>query len=357
MKVIDFLNEFGLEKLESEFSIKVNKDYKDLIVLNYNQIESPKTHQITKECRSLVVKQDNNGAWIVVSRAFDRFFNYGEDNYHPNVKDLTCYEKLDGSLVSVFFYEGEWLYRTKSVIMPKGSINAFEDKWDLFIEEALDWGAPLKIENFDTDKTYIFEVTGKLNRVVTNYTETKAWLLSVRDNKTGEYYHVDQSLFPTPKSFKFSSTEECLEIVKHLPNLEEGYVAYNTDGVPVCKIKSPSYVAAHRIRGEGLTPSRIMDLVVINEQDEYIAVFPEDTDKFTAYVAVWHDTLPNKITSVWNLFKGIEDQKEFALNIKDFNFSSLLFMAKRNKTHPLEELTKQKDTFKIKLLTQAMKGV
>lgn len=357
MKVIDYINEFGIDKLQSEFAIKVNNDYKDLYVLNYNQIDSPKTHPIVKECRSLVVSQDKDNRWYVVSAAFDRFFNYGENNYTPDLGKLTCYEKLDGSLVSVFYYQGEWLYRTKSVIMPKGEVNAFGVKWNDFIEECLQWE---KFKKFATNfqATYIFEIVGEANRIVTKYTENKAYLLAMRDNYSYFYYDIDnyQTIYDTPKFYNFNSTAECMEIVKHLPNLEEGYVAYNQDGTPVCKIKSPAYVAAHRIKGEGLTPNRIMELVVINEQDEYIAVFPEDSDKFTDYVNTWNITVHNSIDAVWCMYCGIENQKDFALNVKDFPFSSILFMARRNGTHPHYELTKQSDRFKIKLLTQMMKG-
>jgi T4 RnlA family RNA ligase len=350
MEVIQFLNKYGLDKLKEDFSIKVNNDYEDLYVLNYDQINSPKTHPIVCECRSLVVTQENN-MWKVVSPAFDRFFNYGENNYNPNIEDLVCHEKLDGSLVSVFFYKGQWLYRTKSVIMPTGDVNAFQVKWNAFIEEALDW-KEFKSFASNYQATYIFEVVGEANRVVTKYNETKAYLLAMRDNETFKYYSLsDYNAYNKPKSYTFKSTQECLDVVKHLPNLEEGYVAYNKDGVPVCKIKSPAYVAAHRIRGEGLTPNRIMELVVINEQDEYLAVFPEDSDKFTVYTDAWRVVIPNSIDAVWSMYRDINDQKEFALNVKDFQFSSVLFMAKRNGTHPLDELDKQKESFKIKLLS------
>lgn len=353
MKVVEFLNKYSIEKLKEDFSIKVNNDYEDLYVLNYDQINSPKTHPIVCECRSLVVSQEN-GVWKVISPAFDRFFNYGENSYNPNIEDLVCYEKLDGSLVSVFFYKGKWLYRTKSVIMPTGDVNAFQVKWNDFIEEALDWREFKSFAN-NFQATYIFEVVGEANRVVTKYDETTAYLLAVRDNETLEYYNLsDYETYKKPKSYTFKSTQECLEVVKHLPNLEEGYVAYNSEGIPVCKIKSPAYVAAHRIRGEGLTPNRIMELVVINEQDEYIAVFPEDSDKFEPYVYTWNITIINSIDAVWHIFSKIVDQKEFAIKVKDYPFSSVLFLARKNNSHPIEELHKQRDSFKIKLLQQYM---
>lgn len=74
MKVIEYLKENGTEKLTSEFGVIVKK-YEDaqLLVLNYDQINSPK-NEITSECRGLILDYDYN----IVSRSFDRFFNWNE---------------------------------------------------------------------------------------------------------------------------------------------------------------------------------------------------------------------------------------------------------------------------------------
>lgn len=74
MKTIEFLKEHGIQKLRDDFAITV-KEVDDLLVLNYNQIESPKTHPIVIECRSLILDTGFN----VVSRSFDRFFNIYEN--------------------------------------------------------------------------------------------------------------------------------------------------------------------------------------------------------------------------------------------------------------------------------------
>ena len=50
-----------LEDLNIEFGIKVssNELFKDIFVLNYDQINSPKNHGIVKECRSLRITSYN----------------------------------------------------------------------------------------------------------------------------------------------------------------------------------------------------------------------------------------------------------------------------------------------------------
>lgn len=75
MQVIEFIKQNGLEALTEQFAISVKK-IDDLLVLNYNQIDSPKTHPIVIECRSLILEAKT---LKVVSRSFDRFFNIYEN--------------------------------------------------------------------------------------------------------------------------------------------------------------------------------------------------------------------------------------------------------------------------------------
>jgi len=357
MHVINYLNSGKtLEDLNIEFGIKVssNELFKDIFVLNYDQINSPKNHGIVKECRSLVLGKADNNKFVIISRAFDRFFNYGENDFFPSIEDLTCFEKIDGSLISVFYTEEYgWLYRTKSMIMPTLPVNGFERTWKEIIEPSICWGT--LPDNLNKDNTYIFEVVSRENRVVVKYEECCAYLLAVRNNNTGDYVERSEILglnnFKSPRKYTFSSTKQCMESVRNLPNLEEGYVAYTANGIPVCKIKSPAYLAAHRIKGEGLTPPIIRELVVINEQDEYLSVFPEDKHYFEKYLNLWNN-IKEDILTVWDSNKYIQDKKEFALKVKDYPFSAVLFKCKSINKDPIIMLTEQSENYKIKLLEQ-----
>lgn len=189
MQTIKYLNNQSLPKLVSEFSISVNewidKDGDTLYVLNYDQINSPKNHPITNECRSLVVTRNDNGKWLVVSRSFDRFFNYGETQDVFDITKMVAYEKVDGSIVSLFNWKGDWLYRTRSMIMPTSSVNGWETTWKDLIENCLNY--PNCCEYLEEDFTYILEVTAIENRVVTKYEGYNSYLLSIRENTTGVY--------------------------------------------------------------------------------------------------------------------------------------------------------------------------
>tara|TARA_R110000851_G_scaffold72413_1_gene160430 strand:- start:3078 stop:4232 length:1155 start_codon:yes stop_codon:yes gene_type:complete len=326
--IIDALTEYGLIGLKEKFGIKnsQNELYPNLYVLNYDQIDSSKfkDHPIVKECRSLVVEYGTQSGkdWCIVSRSFDRFFNYGEcdNDEYVDINELTAYEKIDGSLVSVFFYNGEWLYRTKSMIMPADEMQMNSGRsWNELIESTID----INKNNWFTNYTYIFEICSRDNRVVTRYDDDRSYILAIRQNTSGWYLNHDElgkvahsSRSILPKRYAFKTMQDCLISSKELPNLEEGYVMYNKFNIPVMKIKSPAYVAAHRLRGESvLTPKRILEMMRIGEVDEYLAIFPEDTEAFDE-VEWKFTTMVNELYELWyDKFMNIEDQKEYALEV------------------------------------------
>lgn len=355
MEVLDYLNKLckqgagsvcALEMLKEELGIKYSKNekYPDLYCLNYDQINSPKIHPIVRECRSLVLGVYGNTTkhgdfyeeFYVVSRSFDRFFNYQEveETSDININELVAAEKVDGSLVSMFYYQDKWLYRTRSMIMPDESmtINGTKTTWHELIDPFIGFMECFSA-NISENNTYIFEVVSPQNRVVTRYDEPAAYFLGARENKTGEYVTNEVYLpleISVPEFYIFKTIDDCLTSAKSLPNLEEGYVMCTRDGEPVMKVKSPAYVAAHRLRGETvLTGKRVMDMIFLNEQEEYLSIFPEDEDMFNKYLSAL-EGLRYDFDHLWHKTKDIEDQKEFALAVKDFSISGMLFNKRKD---------------------------
>ena len=325
-----------LQRLKDKHGIKFNIWNDKLCVLNYSQIESKKTCAIAQECRSLVLEV---GTWEVVSRSFDRFFNYGESPCPEiDIQYMTAYEKVDGSLIGLFNYQGKWLYRTRSVIMPEGPINDWKVTWKDHIEYALQGSV---VATMNKDFTHIMELTSPENRVVTKYASNTPLmtLLAVRNNASGMYLgKVGLSAtaiahdLRLPREYKFDTISDCLQCSKELRDLQEGYVLYSQQGYPVCKVKNPAYVAAHHLRGEGLNPKRIKDLIIMGETDEYLALFPEDVKMFKPYT----DAYVNLITDILGWFGTVNDlsltQKDFAIKIKVLPFKSVLFTMRKGKT-------------------------
>ncbi len=359
LQVQKYLKEKGVDALKQEFAIIV-KEAGDLLVLNYNQIESPKTHPIVIECRSLILDKNFN----VVSRSFDRFFNIGEAlDVSPKIdwSKAECFEKVDGSLIKIYWHEGSkaWQVATRGTAFADSGVNGFDISFReivykaLHIEDHMEFYSVCE-QHLDREWTYIFEATSVENRVVKRYEGYTLHYLAARHNQSGEYgddFEKQACLrlgAVEIKSYKFSSVEECLETVKNLKDLDEGYVVYQ-DSVPISKIKSPAYLAVHLIRGEGLSPKRIMQLVLINEQSEYLAYFPEDANFFLPYEKALSKLL-SEMEDCYAQVKDIEDQKEFALSVKDKPYSAVLFQARRDNSCVISKFHEQNDNFKMKVL-------
>lgn len=346
MEVVKYLKEFGLGKLVTEFAIKVKEYDEGLIVLNYNQIDSPKSHPIVMECRGLILDKEFN----VVSRSFDRFFNYGEQpntQSHIDMAKAECFEKIDGSLIRIYNWKGVWYVATRGTAFAESEVNGFPTSFKDLVYKALDVGDDAEFQgelnsNLDSSFTYIFEVTSLENRVVRRYDGYNLYYLSARNNTTYEYGTAEQlreacRIGATEvMRFKFDSIKDCVETAVHLKNLDEGYVLYQ-DGVPVCKIKSPAYVAVHHIRGEGLNPKRISQLVLTGEEEEYLTYFPEDRHFIEPYAKA-KKNLERAMELTWTTTHDIEGQKEFALVVKDFPYSAVMFKARKNPETALMDL-------------------
>lgn len=381
MKVTNYLNLLtqagctyttALESLEEQYGIKTKVYEKEgirLFVLNYNQINTgtgTKVSPIIRECRSLVLEVvtalDLEGGeyplFKVVSRAFDRFFNLGEHRLPCKIDKLEFFEKMDGSLVTMFKYKSKWLYRTKSMIMPEEDmkINGFDLSWKTLIEETLghDWDIKYRNGQF----SYIFEVTSPENRVVTRYTERTAVLLALRRNRDGAYCRqglVDNianlNYWKRPRTYSFYDWTAVEEGAKLLPNLEEGFVGYR-NGEPMVKIKNPAYVVAHHLRGEGLNPKRCMDLVIMNETDEYLSVFPEDDKMLQPFIDA-ELLLSQVVSTLWNDYGEVHSQKEFALIVTKYPVANMLFNMRKGLTY-IEAWGKLTTNAKYNMITSFM---
>lgn len=337
MKTIEFLkaNHFRFNALNDAFGIKI-KDYPEegIVVLNYDQIESPKTDPIVMECRGLILDYHGN----ILARPFDRFFNLGEapeTQAKLNMLEAVAYEKVDGSLIKIWYNPktAVWNIATRGTAFAESNVGDHGITFKELVYRALGVQEhefeSLANNVLNKNITYCFEVTAMENRVVTRYEGYTLHYLGARVTQTGEYCRDEQlknalSLGAKDiKQWNFSDTKQAIDAVNHLGNLEEGFVVWQ-DGKPICKIKSDAYVAVHHIRGEGLTQKRICDLVISGEHEEYLTYFPEDRvhiePVFQKYAA-----LLSSIATAWKMTNTIGNQKEFALAINKLHFKSVLF--------------------------------
>ena len=287
------------EKLLSEkpYCLTISRDVfngQNLVMFKYSQIDSDFNLKLVQECRGLILDEDTLEA---VSVPFFKFGNYGE-SYCPEIDWSTarCGEKVDGSLIKIVNVGDNLLVSTNGTILASKAPVAEQIgcKYGFFgdiVAEQLDavldksgWNDKLREEGlgalWEEGYTYMFELCSPWTRVVVPHKENKLYFLGKRNNETfEETYFTDDpvfsKLFDTPKVYSLKSIDECLAATKEMPWDEEGYVVCDANFNRV-KVKSPSYVAAHHLKGNGvMSYSRALELVRANEIEEICEYFEE----------------------------------------------------------------------------------
>lgn len=397
MQILKLIDEVGFDKAVESLSLRVKEypmgdpvftKYMDtmnnfilrLVVLNYNQIESPKYDLASTECRSLILTEiidlDSNTKamktkWVVVSRSFDRFFNYGEGNTRELVdgQELNYYYKDDGSLIKVYRLGGNWHVSTKGTAFGESLVGnsdrTFKELvWNFFAvntqKQFNDIFDTVEVWHSDNNFTYIFELCHDLNRVVLKYKEPTMVLLAVRSNK-GKYigkkrldyirnYLVDKFNVTKRKPF---TTKDILEL-PFTDELMEGFVGYNSSGEPIVKVKSDLYVKLHHLKGSVVTLKGLASLLISGEESEYLSYFPEEKDTLQKLKEKL-DKMLDIVDTRFALISNIESQKEYALNVMKWSpeLSGLLFDMRRYNISARESFNKLRENKKIDFILYA----
>lgn len=349
----------NLLALEEEYGIENTlHESLPLVILNYSQIDSPKNEQICKECRGLVLE---TGTWDIVAKSFNRFFNYGENLEDTERFDwnnsIYVNEKVDGSLMLCWYYRGAWRVSTRGSFA-QGECGHSGLSWEQIFLQCLD---KCMLHTLPTWYTYVFELVGPHNKIVRDYKQNDVYLLTIMNNLQlqeltpkevdglARYFNCKR-----PTVYTFSLADD---IIKHLAELKdatfEGVVARDINGLRL-KIKSPTYLALHRMRGnngDGLyNPKNIIPVLLANEQEEVYTYYPEVKSKWEEWKLRLDEEFAT-LCKVWLEAQGIVSQKDFAQYILPrTQFASLLFTARKTEKG-LGELWRQSAELIIKRLT------
>lgn len=315
MELLNFIHAYENWKeliQQKPYFITVKEDEK-YILLSYSQIDSDFSLELVQECRGIILRKSD---LKIVCYPFDKFFNIQEINASfINWNTAKVQQKLDGSIIKIW-YDRLWHISTNGTINAvnaelQNSLGQAKNYQDLFL------GADnFSYSLFDTlsiNKTYIFELTSPYNRIVVPYGNTEIWHIGTRNNDTFEESSEDIGI-QKPKEYPLYSATACLMAVQELPYSEEGYVVVDGHFNRI-KIKSPAYVAAHHLRGEGtLNNKRIVEMIKSNGQDDFLSIYPEYTDAFQNVIEALNLFL-EKINKDWWIDKPnfFEDRKSFAL--------------------------------------------
>lgn len=279
------------------YCIDVSRDIvhdRKLVMLKYKQFEGSDFNEVmVRECRGLIFDEDT---YEPVSVPFFKFGNYGESWVKPENLDwdsARVYEKIDGSLIKLTILDnGKYLISTNGTIdafkAPIGTVGCpFKSFGDLVVDIISSKFGSMEnfIEKFKYfyKDTLMFELTSPWNIVVVPHKESKLWVIGGRElgiGSLGEYsieclQSAFEYKFPAPKSYPIKNLPDLIELARTLPWIDEGFVVVDKDEQRI-KVKSPEYLKAHHIRGEGvLGKDRAIEIVLENEIEEVCTYFPQ----------------------------------------------------------------------------------
>lgn len=214
----------------------------NLWILNY----SPKTQSnglwdlYTMSCRGLVINE--NG--VVFGRCMKKFKNYEE--HDPKDIDMSkkfeIFEKMDGSLILVFYYEPrmEWIVASRGSFISEQSIEA---------RKMIDNKTKFLNENY----TYWFEAIYCENRIVVDYGGRRELVLLANIiTATGEELPYEtltrlySNHFTVVKKHDIPNIKNLSELKELDEDNREGFVIRFEDGFRV-KVKFKEYIRLHGI--------------------------------------------------------------------------------------------------------------
>lgn len=266
------------------YNLKISWD-DGFVLFKYNQINSDFNEKICREARGLILDSTQN--FKVVRLAFERFFNLGESFAAQLDWDTAVgNEKLDGSIMSVWFARGKWHLSTNSTIdafkAELNGVSPYKSFGELFESVLpLSWFEN-NVSNRIAHMCYTFELVSPHNKVVINYPKTKVYLLSIRNMNTLVEYPLDEVAefakrfsLTMPQFYYMNDEDGFRRLVEQMPEGHEGIVVRDAAGRRV-KIKTPLYFKMHRAKNNGIiTLEHIVDLIRANDQYELLSYFCE----------------------------------------------------------------------------------
>lgn len=330
MKVLDLMNkEENWEEVlqQSPYFINIKKE-DDYVLLKYNQLFSDFSNEIVRECRGAIFRKQG-GRWVCVCRAFNKFGNFGE-SYAPKInwENAAVMEKIDGSLIKLFYDDEKWHIATN------GQIDAFKISIN---DEGLTFGdlvfkALGGQEQFskltyllDHNFTYMFELVSPITQVVIPYPNTELYYLGARDmitmreDRLKDNSIMDKFGIKQPKYYAtIHDIDECIRNANEMGKDNEGFVVVD-DCYNRIKVKSPEYLRAARLNNNNrITIKRIVEMMREEQLDDFIAYCPQHEEMVNKVIGALKE-MEEECVKEWEEVKEFarKEKKEFVSIVKD----------------------------------------
>lgn len=293
--ILDLVKEKPIEEVKRFMQAKnvsVNWDG-NLYIFNYGAAPDFSDPYVC-EARGIIIDAAEKK---VVCRGYDKFFNFHEEYAAPiDWNTASVQEKVDGSIIKAYFYDGKWRFATNAVINADNcevpAINANMSRtYKSFGEliRATKNHKDIPFDKMDKGSTYIFELVSPFNHVVVHYKDALLYHTGTRDNTTGMEREEDIGIIK-PKRYPLHSMDECIDAVKRLNQAgamvkQEGFVVVDGNYNRI-KVKAPEYLLFHaQANNHVLTKERVLNMIESDDfsHELFLEQFPEFKDIFDWY--------------------------------------------------------------------------
>lgn len=318
MKTQILMREKGIDHFSKKYKLKTQRHekYSNLVLLKYDLIKSTMSSPYVQECRGIIF--DEKEDYKIVCYPFNKFFNLNETSQKINFKKAKVYDKIDGSLCTLYYYNDEWIVSSTGTPDGSGLLNKIGITFgELF------WNIWNKLKyQFPKDKNlcYMFEMISTKNIIIVPPKEDDIILIGARNLKTMKEEFPEELAkmngWKCVNSDTFENMNKVFDASYSLdPSISEGFVVTDDEFNRV-KVKSKKYVAlAHLKNGNQMNQRHMLEIIRINEQDEFLTYYKEYTDLYNL-VKKKYDIFINKKEE---LYKKVVGDGNFKDNLTKYD--------------------------------------
>jgi putative RNA ligase len=276
--------------------INISEDF-GLSLFNYTNKTTfdSNWNNFTRAARGLILDKVNKK---IIALPFQKFHNLHELNEPLPQVPFSVYEKLDGSMIALWYHDNVWRTSTRG---------SFTSDQALIAQKLVN-----KLPKYGLRKecTYLAELVGPSNKIVVNYEEDELIFLAAFNRETGEeslfwevQYAAERMMCKAAKVFPYKSISGMIQLAENLSKDEEGFVVRFNDGLRI-KIKGSEYLRIHRLISK-LSPLSVWEMLKdspmqietmkkeIPEElwadfDTIISILNSQTDEIIQKVSVFH---------------------------------------------------------------------
>lgn len=292
------------------YSLKIKRK-DNLILFNYSQIESDPSNEIVKEARGTIIEDET---FKPICVGLKRFYNIDE-SYAAKIDWDTAVatSKEDGTLFFLYWYN-TWHVKTRSTFdaeeAPMDNIK-FANFKELF-DYLISFYPNFSYEKLNKNYVYCLEGCSNFNRIVIEYNTPCLFHLMTRN--MSNLQEIDTEIgIPKPQFYYMNDEAGFRRLVEQMPEGHEGIVVRDANGERV-KIKTLLYFEMHRAKNNGvITLERIVDLILKNDDEEFLSYFVEYRPTFS-HIRNVREKILSKIEEIKVLTKNYSSKKEIALD-------------------------------------------